>query len=62
MTFLTENSSPKEKEAQLFLNNQTTVTYKLHVLSNLAAQQSPPERINELRMDDIQKFVREQFC
>ena len=51
-TFLTANSIPKEKEAQVFLTNQSTVIYKL--LSNLAA-------LVELRMDDIQKFMGEQF-
>ena len=45
-TFLTANSIPKEKESQVFLTNQTTVTYTL--LSNLAAQQSPPKGINDL--------------
>ena len=34
-TLLTANSIPKEKEAQVFLTNQTTVTYKL--LSPMAA-------------------------
>ena len=58
-TSLNANSIPKEKEAQVFLTNQTTVTYKL--LSNLDAQQSPPIGINELRMEDIQKFMGEQF-
>ena len=58
-TFLTANSIPKEKEAQVFLTNQTTVTYKL--LNNLAAQQSPPEGINDLSMDVIHKFMGEQF-
>ena len=28
-TFLTANSTPKEKEAQVFLTNQTTIIYKL---------------------------------
>ena len=58
-TFLTANSIPKEKEAELFITNKTTVTYKLH--SNLAAQQSPSKGINDLSMDDIQKFMGKQF-
>ena len=58
-TFLTANSIHKEKEAQVFLTNQTTVTYKL--LSNLAAQQSSAKGINNLSMEDIQKFMGEQF-
>ena len=41
------------------LNNLTNETYKL--LNNLAAQRSPPEGINDLKMQDIQRFMREQF-
>ena len=58
-TFVTAMSVPKEKEPQVFLTNQTTVIYKL--LSNLAAQQSPPKDINNLSMDDNQKFTGKQF-
>ena len=58
-SLLTANSISKEKEVQVFLTNQTTATYKL--LSNLAAQQSPPKSINDLSMDNIQKFMGEQF-
>ena len=58
-TLLTANSIPREKEAQVFLTNQTTVTYKL--LSNLAAQQSPAKSVNDLSIDDIQRFMGEQF-
>ena len=58
-TFLTANSFPKEKEAQVLLTNHTTVTYKL--FSNLAARQSPPEGINDLSTNDNQKFTGEQF-
>ena len=42
-TFLTVNFIAKEKEAQLYLTYQTTVTYKLP--SNLAAQQPAPKGI-----------------
>ena len=38
---------------------KTTVTYKL--LSHLDALQSPPKGINELKLEDIQKFMGEQF-
>ena len=55
--FLTANFISKEKEAQMFLTNHTTVTYKL--LSNLAAQQYPAKCINDLSMDDFQKFMGE---
>ena len=41
-TFLNANSIPKEKEAQLFPTNQTTVNYKL--LIKLATQQPPLKR------------------
>ena len=58
-TFLTANSIPTEKEAQVFVTNQTTVTYKL--LSNSAAQLSPAMGINNLNMDGIQRFMGEQF-
>ena len=53
------NSIPKEKEAQVFLINQSIVTYKL--LNNLAAQQSTPKGIIELKIDDIQEFMGGQF-
>ena len=58
-TFLTVNFISKEKEAQVFLTSQTTVTYNL--LSNLVARQSPAKGVNDLSMDDIQKFMEEQF-
>ena len=44
--------------AQIFLTNQTNVTYKL--LSNIL-QQSPANDINELSIDDIAEFMRTQF-
>ena len=53
------NSIPEETEDQVFLSSQTTVTYKL--FSNLAAQQSPPKGINELSMENIQKFIGEHI-
>ena len=58
-TFLTANSFPREKEDQVFLTNQTTVTYKL--LSYVAAQQSPAKGVNDLSVDDNQRFMGEQF-
>ena len=45
----------------MLLTNQTKVTYKLHLLSNLAAQQSPAKGINVMSKDDIQKFMGERF-
>ena len=55
-------SITKEKEAQMFLTNQSKVTYKL--LSDLAAQHSSSKIINELKMDDFypKRFaVRERY-
>ena len=43
-TFIGANSIPEEKRAQVFLTNQTPVTYKL--LCSLASQQTPPRDIN----------------
>ena len=39
-TFPTENSIPKKKKAQVFITNQTSISYKL--VSDLIAKQSPP--------------------
>lgn len=58
-TFLGAHSVPREKRAQVFLTNQSRVTYKL--LSNLASQQSPPITTNELTLQQIEAFMREQF-
>ena len=43
LTFLGANSVPDDKAAQIFLTNQTKVTYKL--LGNLASQQTPPKDV-----------------
>ena len=59
LTFVGANSIPKEKEAKVFLTNQSTVNYKL--LGTLAAQQSPPIDVNNLTLDEIDKFMEEQF-
>ena len=56
-TFLVANSIPEEKEAQVFLTNQTTVTDKL--LSNLTAKHSPVKGTKDLSTDDIKKFMGE---
>jgi transposase InsO family protein len=58
-TFVGANSIPEERKAQVFLTNQSTTTYKL--LSNLAGQQTPPKDINELMIDDIMGFMKDQF-
>ena len=58
-TFVTANSIPDNKQAQIFLTNQSNSVYK--TLSNLAAQQQPVKSIHELTMNDIQTFMAEQF-
>nr|CAB3263167.1 uncharacterized protein LOC104265771 [Phallusia mammillata] len=45
--------------AQVFLTNQTPVTYKL--LSNLAGQSSPVKTVNDLSIKEIEGFMKEQF-
>ncbi|KAL5469019.1 hypothetical protein EMCRGX_G030194 [Ephydatia muelleri] len=49
-TFVAANAIPGNRVAQIFVTNQTKVTYKL--LSNMASQQSPAKDINELSIDD----------
>ena len=58
-TFIGANSVPADKKAQVFLTNQSRVTYKL--LFNLAAQQSPPKDVNALSMDEIVGYMKDQF-
>ena len=59
LTFLGANSVPDDKAAQIFLTNQSKVTYKL--LGNLALQQSPPKDVNTLTLDEIAAFMKTQF-
>lgn len=58
-TFVGANSVPKERQAQVFLTNQSNTTYKL--LSNLADQQTPPQNVNQLSMEDIVCLMKDQF-
>ena len=58
-TFANAHSVPTEKTAKVFLTNQTSVTYKM--LSNLAAQESPPLDINNLTMEQITDYMKQQF-
>ena len=44
LTFLGANLVPDNRAAQIFLTNQSKVTYKL--LGNLASQQNPPKDVN----------------
>ena len=55
-TFVTANSIPDNKQAQIFLTNQSNSVYKM--LSNLAAQKQP---VKSITMNDIQTFMAEQF-
>ena len=58
-TFVIANSIPDNKQAQIFLTNQSNYVYIM--LSNLAVQQQPVKSIHELTMNDIQTFMAEQF-
>jgi len=58
-TFTMANSVPEQRKAQVFLTNQTAAVYKQ--LANVASQQSPPKDINELAMEEILQFMKEQF-
>ena len=53
-TFVEANSIPAAKRPQVFLTNQTSALYKQ--LSNLAAQQQHPKKVNELTLEDIETF------
>ena len=48
-----------ERQAQVFLTNQSATVYKL--LSKLALQQSPPKDINEISMEEIMAFTKDEF-
>ena len=58
-TFAKANAVPMERLPQVFLTNQTSVTYKL--LSTLSAQQAPAKEVNDLSMDDIAAFMDAQY-
>ena len=58
-TFATANSVPEERKANIFLTNQSPTLYKQ--ITNLAAQTTPPKKINELTMQEIIKFMKEQY-
>ncbi|XP_052833806.1 uncharacterized protein K02A2.6-like [Octopus bimaculoides] len=58
-TFVAANAVPEQRMAQVFLTNQTATIYKQ--LANLATQQNPPKDINNLTMDEIVDFMKEQF-
>ena len=58
-TFLSVQSIPDEKQAQLFLSSQSRSTYK--ILSNLAFQRKTPCQVQELGLDDIETYMKEQY-
>ena len=58
-TFVGANAVPDERQAQVFLTNQSATVYKL--LSNLASQQSPPKDINEISIEETVTFMKDQF-
>ena len=58
-TFVVANAVPEQREAQVFLTNQTSAVYKQ--LANMAAQQTPSKDINKLTMLEIVDFMKEQF-
>ena len=58
-TFVVANAVPEQRQAQVFLTNQTAAVYKQ--LANLATRQTPPKDINKLTMSEIVNFMKEQF-
>ena len=58
-TYADAHSLHESKQTGIFLTNQSPSLYKQ--LSNLAAQLSTPKQINELTLDEIEKFLREQY-
>ena len=58
-TFTKANSIPEEKKTFVFLTNQSTDVYRL--LHNLAAQQDDSKDVNDLTIDDIRRFMEQQF-
>ena len=59
LTFTGAHSISEEKKAQVFLTNQTNVTYKL--LSSYASQLTPPKDINKLNINEIVDYMKTQF-
>ena len=58
-TFVVASAVPEQRQAQVFLTNQTAAVYKQ--LANLATQQTPPKDINKLTMSETVNFMKEQF-
>ena len=58
-TFLVANAVPDQRKPQVFLTNQNVAIYRQ--LSTLATQLNPPKDINNLTMDEIVDFMKDQF-
>ena len=58
-TYTAAHSVPDEKTAGVFLTHQSPILYKQ--LSNLAAQLQTPKEINELTLEEIEAFLKEQY-
>jgi len=59
LTFTRAHAVPDDRQAQAFLTNQSSTVYKL--LSNLAAQETPTRKINDLSMEQIVAYMKVQF-
>jgi len=59
LTFTRAHAVPDDRKAQVFLTNQSSTVYKL--LSNLAAQETPPREIDDLTMDQLVGYMKVQF-
>jgi len=53
LAFTRAHAVPDDRKAQVFLPNR--------LLSNLAAQETPPREINDLSMDQIVAYMKVQF-
>ena len=58
-TFLEAHAVPESRQAKVFLTNQSSVNYKL--LDNMAKQLTPPKDVNALTLEEVEKFMKEQF-
>lgn len=58
-TFVVANAVPDQRKSQVFMTNQTATIYE-HLV-NLTTQQNPPKDISELAMEEIVKFMKEEF-
>jgi len=59
LSFTRAHAVPDDRQVQVFLTKQSLTVYKL--LSNLAAQETPPREINDLTMEQIVAYMKVQF-